>query len=343
MQFQDYYQTLGVARGASSEEIKKAYRKLALQWHPDRHAGEERKPAEERFKRISEAYEVLSDPEKRKLYDRFGENWQHGQEFTPPSGARTMRPEEFEEMFGGAGGFSDFFRSMFGQQFRDEFRGSRSRHPRFAERGADISAELAVPISLAVAGGKSTFTIPAEAPCPMCGGVGFVEQHVCPTCGGVGRVHRERKIELSIPKNARNGLVLRLKAMGEAGEGGAESGDLLLTLRLRSDERWKVDALDVEGEIAVAPWDAYLGCKTEAETPGGRVTVTIPPNTKSGKRLRLRGMGLLGEDEQRGDYQGIVRLALPERMSARQLELLRALRDESTVEPGASARGGDVR
>jgi DnaJ-class molecular chaperone len=343
MKFQDYYQTIGVPRGASAEEIKKAYRKLALQWHPDRHTGEQRKPAEERFKQISEAYEVLSDPEKRKLYDRFGANWQQGQEFTPPRGARTMRPEEFEEAFGGAGGFSDFFRSMFGQQFRDEFRGNKKRHPRFAERGADVSAELVVPVSLAVDGGKQSFTIPVEAPCPMCGGVGFVKEHVCPTCGGVGRVRRERTIELAIPKSARDGMVLRLKGMGESGDGGAENGDLLLTLRVHSDERWRVDGLDVEGEIAVAPWDAFLGCKTEAATPGGRATVTIPPSTPAGKRLRLRGMGLAGENGDRGDYQGVVRLVLPERMTARQTELLRELRDESAREKSAGARGSDSR
>jgi curved DNA-binding protein len=156
-------------------------------------------------------------------------------------------------------------------------------------------------------------------------------------------VRRERTIELAIPKNARDGLVLRLKGMGESGEGGAESGDLLLTLRVRSDERSRVDGLDFEGEIAVAPWDAYLGCKTEATTAGGRATVTIPPSTPGGKRLRLRGMGLAAENGGRGDYQGVVRLVLPEPLSARQAELLRELRDESAREPGAGIPGGDSR
>ncbi len=327
MKFQDYYQTLGVPRSASVEEIKKAYRKLALQWHPDRHAGDGRAAAEERFKSISEAYEVLSDPEKRKLYDRFGENWKHGQEFTPPRGARTMRPEEFEEMFGGAGGFSDFFRSMFGVQFRDSFGDRRGRARRGAERGSDVEAELAIPVGLAVEGGKSAFTIPATAPCSMCGGAGFVEDHVCPACGGLGRMRTERTIELAIPPAARDGMVLRLKGMGESGAGGASAGDLLVTLSLRSDERWQIDGLDVEGEIAVAPWDAHLGSKAEVATPGGIATVTIPPGTRAGKRLRLRGMGLAGDDGPRGDFYGVVRLVLPVPMNERQIELLRDLRD----------------
>ncbi|HZL98688.1 MAG TPA: DnaJ domain-containing protein, partial [Planctomycetota bacterium] len=179
MKFQDYYEVLGVPRAAGPEEIKKAYRKLALKWHPDRHKGASQKDAEERFKRISEAYEVLSDPEKRTRYDQFGQHWKHGQEFTPPPGAggrtRSMTPEEFEQLFGGsAGGFSDFFTSLFGDQFRQASARGEGRHRRFRMRGADVQAELPLSVGEALAGGKRRFELPTTTPCPRCGGVGFL-------------------------------------------------------------------------------------------------------------------------------------------------------------------------
>ncbi|MCA9003299.1 MAG: J domain-containing protein, partial [Planctomycetes bacterium] len=187
MKFQDYYQVLGVGRDAEADAIKKAYRKLALKWHPDRHQGAEGDPeAEEKFKRISEAYEVLSDPEKRKKYDRFGEHWQQGQDFEPGPGQRTMSREEFEAAFGGGGGFSDFFQSMFGGQFKEDVGGQPKRHARYHYRGADVRAELELPIGEALNGGKRSFTIPARVSCPACGGTGTMGQHVCPTCAGVG-------------------------------------------------------------------------------------------------------------------------------------------------------------
>ena len=154
MQFQDYYEVLGVARDASADDIKKAYRKLALKWHPDQHAGGEREEAEHRFKSISEAYEVLSDPEKRAPYDRFGENWEHGQEFQPGFGERTMSREEFEAAFGGGGGFSDFFQSMFGDQFRSDFGGRPGTQARYGHRGADARAELTLGMGDALRGGS---------------------------------------------------------------------------------------------------------------------------------------------------------------------------------------------
>ena len=144
MQFQDYYEVLGVPRDAQDADIKKAYRKLAMKWHPDRHEGDTREEAEQHFKRIAEANEVLSDPEKRKQYDAFGQNWKNGQEFTPQggAGARQMTPEEFEELFGNAGGFSEFFARSFGDSFRPSGgAGGGRQHARFRHRGADVRAE----------------------------------------------------------------------------------------------------------------------------------------------------------------------------------------------------------
>jgi len=336
LQFQDYYEALGLSRSATPDEIKKAYRQLALKWHPDRHKEGKRAEAEQRFKRISEAYEVLSDPEKRAKYDRFGEHWKQGEDFAPPPGTRTASPEEFERAFGGHGSFSDFFASLFGDGMRRDFGGERT-HARFRQRGADVRAELALSVTQAVQRGKSSFAIPAQSTCPRCGGVGFVGgsagtgsaggergEHVCPTCGGVGTVHREKRIELTIPEGVRDGLELRLKGLGEPGEGGT-SGDLYLTLRLVSDASYRVSGSDLEADLAVAPWDAFLGTRAEVRTAVGLATVTIPPETPAGTRLRLRGQGLASAEGGRGDLFAVVRLVLPPNLSARQKELLREL------------------
>jgi curved DNA-binding protein len=191
MKFQDYYEVLGVARNASEDEIKKAYTKLALKWHPDRHQGADRAEAEAKFKQVNEAKEVLLDPEKRKKYDRFGEQWEHGQEFQPQG--RRVSPGEFGQVFGD-GGFSDFFASMFGDDMAERF----ARRPR-RTRGADVNAELTLSISEAIAGGKRTFSLGTVSTCPACEGLGeFDDGHVCPTCAGLGRVRGQKTVELAI-------------------------------------------------------------------------------------------------------------------------------------------------
>ena len=327
MKFQDYYETLSVPRTASAEDIKRSYRKLALKWHPDRHKPETRKEAEERFKRISEAYEVLSDPEKRKQYDQFGEHWKQGQEFTPPpgaGGARHVSPEEFARMFGGGagGGFSDFFTNLFGDQFEREVGGGPRRHARFRERGADVQAELQLAVSDALAGGKRRFEIPATAPCPRCGGAGFLGEHVCPTCMGVGSVQQRRTVELALPRPLRDGQTLRLRGLGEPGEGGGEAGDLLLTLRLQSDATFRTDGADIEADLPLAPWKALAGARVDVRTPDGSVTLNVPPGTRAGTKLRIRGRGLDDGHGGRGNFYAVVRLALPETLTPEQRELL---------------------
>jgi curved DNA-binding protein len=337
VQFQDYYETLGVARDASPDAIKKAYRKLAMKWHPDRHAEGERGRAEAEFKRVSEAYEVLSDPEKRERYDRFGENWQQGQEFTPPAGARRMSREEFERAFGGfggSGGFSDFFAEMFGDQFRSDFSGPR-RHARYRHRSADVQAELAIGVGDLARGGKSAFEVPTRSSCPQCGGVGFLEEHVCPVCAGLGRVTGSKRVELKIPENARDGMVLRLRGLGEPGVEGGEAGDLHLTLRVVSDELYRLRDGDVEADLDVAPWEAVFGTKVEVQTPRSKVVATVPPGTRAGTRLRLRGQGLGG-----GDFHLVVRLVLPEPLTERQRELLRELASGAETVAGGVRRPG---
>ena len=343
MKFQDYYEVLGVTRTASPDEIRKAYRKLALQWHPDRHKGAAQRDAEERFKRISEAYEVLSDPENRKRYDQFGEHWKHGQEFTPPPGAgggrtRTMTPEEFERMFGGAaGGFSDFFTGMFGDRFQ-RASGGGGRHQRFRMRGADVQAELELSVREALAGGRRGFELPTTAPCPRCGGTGFLGEHVCPTCMGVGQVRGRKTVEVAIPRSLRDGQTLRLRGLGEPGDNGGPEGDLLLTVRLASDDVYRIDGADVYADVPVAPWEALSGTKVDVRTPDGVITLTVPPGTRAGQKLRLRGKALDDGEGGRGDFYAVIRLALPDVLNERQRQLIQEL-----SKAGPSLVGGGAR
>jgi len=339
VKFQDYYQVLGVARDADADAVKKAYRSLALKWHPDRHKEGEREQAEARFKRINEAYEVLSDPDKRKRYDRFGENWQQGEDFDPGAENVRMTPEEFEARFG-SGGFSELFESLFGDQFSRGFRqaGGREHHARFRHRGADVRAELNLTVSDAVAGGKRRFDIPATKTCSTCAGVGFVGQHVCPACAGVGRVHDRKTIDLTIPANIRDGLSVRLKGMGEPGEQGGEAGDFFITFRLASDDVYRIAGTTIEADLPLAPWEALAGTKVAVRTPGGAVHVTIPAGTRAGKRLRLRGKGLIQPSGKRGEFFVVVRLALPAWLSDEQKRLLR-----EAGEKGASRVVGGAR
>lgn len=335
MKFQDYYEILGVARDASADDIKKAYRKLAMKWHPDRHQGDDRAAAEEKFKRINEAKEVLTDPEKRAKYDRFGKNWQHGQDFTPPGGAgwRTVSPDDFEQMFGGSG-FSDFFASMFGEDIMS--RVGRKRKP---ARGADVQAELRLSISDAIKGGAREFSLGTIQDCELCGGSGVLDQdHACPACGGLGRVNGRKTVELKIPKDVRDGMTLRLRGLGEAGERGGSTGDLYLTVRLDSDSVYQKRGADIIADVPIAPWEAIEGAKVDVRTLDGTVTLTVPPETRSGDRLRLRGLGLRRDDGSRGDLYANIRHALPEDLSDQQKELLKQAKQAGPTKVQGGAR-----
>jgi curved DNA-binding protein len=336
MKFQDYYEVLGSKRDADAAAIKKAYRRLALEWHPDRHPEGKKAAAEIKFKQIGEAYEVLSDPEKRAKYDRFGENWEHGQEFEPQSGQRSMTREEFEQAFGGSGGFSDFFQENFGGEFRQGFQGGAKRHARYQYRGADVRAEIHLTVSEAIAGGKRSFVVPARVSCPRCGGTGFLDKHVCPSCASVGYVHKNETVELKIPVDVRDGMKLRLKGLGEPGEGGGDRGDLHLVLRLDDDERNRLVKGELEVRVTVAPWEAFSGAKLDVRTARGTVALKIPPGSRTGKRLRLRGQGFALKGGGYGNCYAQLELDLPAKLSARQEELLRQLSD-AEVQPGGSA------
>lgn len=341
VKFQDYYKVLGVPRDADPADIKKVYRKLALKWHPDTYSGDAPQDAEVQFKRISEAYEVLSDPEKRAKYDQFGEHWEHGQSFEPGPGQSTMSAEDFEAAFGGSAGFSDFFKSLFGDQFRQDFAGGPHQHQRYQFRGADVRAELHLPISDAIRGGKRSLVVPARSSCQSCGGTGFVGQHLCPTCAGVGQIQKSLPIDLNLPADIRDGMKLRLKGLGEAGAGQGESGDLHLTLRLENDATYRLEGRELEARVHIAPWEAIDGTKIDVRTARGLVALKIPPDSRTGNRLRLRGQGLSDGKGGHGDCVVLLEMNLPKELSERQRELLDLLGKESPSTVLGGAREGE--
>ena len=313
VRFRDYYEVLGVPRTASADEIKRAYRKLARKRHPDLQPVAERAKASEAFKEINEAYEVLSDKEKRAKYDALGTNWKSGQDFTPPPGGgvewRTENGDQWEDI----GGFSDFFASIFGNQrdggARGRTSGTRRGGLRMEIPGSDVEAELPVTVEDLMRGGKRRITI------------------------------GNRGLDVDIPIGVRDGTVLRLGGQGEKGTNGAPPGDLFLRLRLSPHPRYRVDGDDLEMDLPLWPWQAVLGAEVRVDTPEGPVTLKIPPGTQSGARLRLRGRGLSRRNGTRGDLYALVRIVVSEKPSPAEREAYEALKRSASRPADRPAEG----
>lgn len=322
MDFHDYYDTLGVAKSATPEEIQRAYKKLARKLHPD----VDREPgAEDRFKKLGEAYEVLKDPDKREKYDRFGQAWKqaqaHGGGAQPgwekvrveygPGFDRDFGDAEdfgslFEELFGagfGAGGASPF-----GGGFRFETGGRRG--VRRARRGSDVEAEVEVSLEEAARGGKRQLTLSD------------------PTTGA------RQTFEVAIPPGIRSGKRLRLSGKGGEGAGGGPTGDLLLRVKVLPHPRFRLDGDRMSVDLRVAPWEAALGAEAEVPTLDGSERVRIPPGTSSGAKIRLRGKGFPEPGGKgRGDLYAEVSVAVPKQLSDRERELFEELAKESGFRP----------
>jgi curved DNA-binding protein len=340
VQFRDYYEVLGVPKTATEDEIKSAYRKLARKYHPDVNPGD--KSAEEKFKELNEAYEVLSDPDKRKKYDALGPNWKAGEEFRPPPGWEGVNVQygDFGDMFGGggsAGGFSDFFESLFGGRRRTGRRGAG-----FAMRGQDVEAEIPLTLEEAHRGGKRTITLQVTEPCPTCRGTGSKDgKTVCPTCRGAGVIRRPKSIEVTIPPGVRDGSVIRLTGQGEPGANGAPAGDLFLRVRLQPHRLFSVVGdSDVQIELPVAPWEPALGAKVQVPTLDGPVELKIPPGAQGGQRLRLRGRGLNRRGGGRGDQYVKLKIVIPPKLGPKEKELFEKLAAESRFNPRELMGGG---
>jgi DnaJ-class molecular chaperone len=339
VKFHDYYKTLGVDRAATTDDIKKAYRKLARKYHPDVNPND--KSAEDKFKEISEAYEVLSDVEKRKRYDQLGANWKAGADFTPPPGWAPWEGVRVEygdigDIFGaasaggpgGVGDFSDFFETLFGAR-----RGGPRGGP-FAMRGRDVEAEMEISLEDAHRGATRAITIQAATPCPTCNGSGAAENKPCPTCHGAGAVRRPRTLDVNIPAGVRDGSVIRLAGQGEPGMGAAPAGDILLRLRLKPHRLFTVtSAGDVQIDLPVAPWETTLGARVNVPTLDGMVEMSIPAGAQGGQRLRLRGQGLTRRGGGRGDEYVRLKIVTPPKPTEKEKALFKQLAAESRFNP----------
>jgi curved DNA-binding protein len=285
MKYKDYYETLGLERSASQEDVKRSYRKLARKYHPDvsKHTD-----AEDRFKELGEAYHVLKDPEKRAAYDRLGSEWRNGQDFQPPPNW----DEGFE--FRGAGNeaaeqadFHDLFEKMFG--------GARGAHPRqrpFDVRGEDHHAKVLIDLEDSYRGAQRSISLQMPV----------IDEH--------GHVSLEtRTLNVSIPKGIRAGQHLRLSGQGAAGAMPGTAGDLYLEIAFREHPPFRVDGRDVSLELPVAPWEAGLGAQVTVPTPDGSVEMTVPADCAGGRRLRLKGKGIPGNPP--GDLYVILNIVLP--------------------------------
>jgi len=294
MEYKDYYKIMGLARDAAPEDIKRAYRKLSRQFHPDI---SKEKNAEARFKEIGEAYEVLKDPEKRAAYDQLGANWKAGQDFRPPPQWNTGAERAgrgFEREFGSgaagaSGDYSDFFETLFRQGFASQGAGRAGGH---SAKGRDHHAKIQIDLEDAYHG--ATRTVNLQVPEMDSRGHTAMHQH---------------QITFNIPKGVRVGQRIRLAGQGAPGAGGGEAGDLYLEVAFSPHRLYRVEKHDVYMDLPVAPWEAALGAQIEVPTPAGRVELKIPANSSTGGKLRLKGRGLPGTTP--GDFYFVLQVALP--------------------------------
>ncbi len=322
MDYKDYYQILGVSRTASDKEIKKAYKQLARQHHPDLNDGD--KKAEAKFQDINEAYEVLGDSEKRAKYDRFGHQWKHAQAGGRPGGGGggfdfDFSGFDFGAGGGGAGGFSSFFEQMFGGGGGHGHR-SRSR----SSKGKNANADVEVTLEEAFTGSTRTLSLSQTRPCASCGGMGVSGQGTCPTCRGAGQAATEKRIEVKIPAGVSEGSKIRVRGEGDPGRNGGPPGDLYLNVKLRKHPAYEVKGQDLYCDAQVPFYRAALGGKIEVTTLKGKVDLKIPPATQGGKLFRLSGLGLPGMGGKKdGNLYVKVVLTLPEAIDEEMDELYR--------------------
>ena len=304
VQFRDYYETLGVSKTANEDEIRSAFRKLARKYHPD--VAKDKKTAEEKFKQINEAYEVLSDPEKRRKYDQLGEDWNQPGGFQPPPQWGGGQPGGFgggggedggvEFEFGGTG-FSDFFEAFFGGgRGRSAFGGFGQRET-MAERGNDVEADIMVTLEEALHGSTRQVSLRRAGS------------------------KKTETYQVKIPRGVREGQRIRLAGQGEAGERGGKSGDLFLRVRLARHPDFSVEGSDLVHEVKIAPWQAVLGDHLSVPTLEGNARLKLPPGTQGGQRFRLRERGLPGVSGQRGDLYVVMQIALPKKLTEREREI----------------------
>lgn len=308
MEFKDYYKIMGVARDATQDEIKRAYRKLARKYHPD---VSKEPDAEERFKELGEANEVLKDTEKRAAYDQLGANYQGGQTFTPPPDWNTGFEYSGRSTAGGdAADYSDFFASMFGRDFNVGGAGRASPHA----KGEDHHAKILIDLEDSYHGATRTITLRVPA---------------MDAQGHVGT--KERVLNVTIPKGIRECQHIRLSGQGSAGSAAGKAGDLYLEIEFRPHPLYRVDGRDLYLDLPVAPWEAALGATVKVPTLGGIVELKIPEGSTAGRKMRLKARGIPSNPP--GDCYVILSIALPPAQTEAAKELYRKMAHELAFNP----------
>jgi DnaJ-class molecular chaperone len=325
MAVKDFYDTLGVKRGASEKEVRSAYRKLARKYHPDVNPGD--KTAEARFKEINNAYEVLSDADKRRKYDKYGANWEHADQIEEMQRSRGNGGARRYYSGGNGGGFQQFdlndlgdLGGVFGQFF------GRGGARTMSRRGADAQHPVEVTLEEAYHGTTRTLQLMGTEPCPTCGGAGEIAGATCHVCGGYGQVEKPRRLEVKIPAGVASGSKVRIAGEGQPGMAGGKQGDLLLVVSVRPHNRFERKGDDLYEDVDVPLTTAVLGGETEVPTMTGKVMLKVPAMTQNGRAFKLTGLGMprLGKDG-RGDLHARVRVRLPAELSEEQKSLFEQL------------------
>jgi molecular chaperone DnaJ len=319
----DYYQILGVSRNASEKEIKQAYRRLARKHHPDLNPGD--KSAEAKFKEINAAYEVLSNPEKRKKYDQFGEQWEYAEQFAKSGGQERVRWDfnrggtTFE--YGDMSEFGDIFSSLFGDS------GIGSRMKRGLQRGQDIESPIEVILEEAYHGSTRVIQLQTVEPCTACGGTGRVGNRVCTICNGAGGKVIPKRLEVKIPAGVRDGSRIRIAGGGGPSRAGGNQGDLYLVVKVLLHKLFERKGDDLYTEVSVPLATAMLGGEVGFPTLNGNLSLKIPPETQNGKVFRLAGKGMpkLGNSDY-GNMLAKVKVVLPTNLTEEERKLFERLR-----------------
>lgn len=333
-----YYDVLGVSRTATQDEIKKAYRRLARQYHPDLHTGSRKADMEKRFKELNEANEVVGDPENRKKYDQYGPRWREAEAFER---ARREAGAGMGTGMGGGGGFSGFTAGE-GQDFGDLFEslfgqgaGAQAGFRGFAMPGADLEASASVTLREVLTGVTRRVELAEPVPCRTCGGTGRVSNRPCPSCGGTGTQVEPRTIEVKIPAGVQDGVLLRVPGKGEVGSRGGKRGNLYLRVHIEPHRIFRRHGDDLHVMLPVWPWEAALGAEIVAPTLTDQVRVKIPPGSRSGSKLRLKGKGLPTPAGGHGDQYLIVQIIIPASMSDEERKLYEQLSRAPHPDPRA--------
>lgn len=325
----DYYQILGISKSASADDIKKAYRRLARQFHPDLHSGSKKSEMEKKFKELNAAHEVLSDPDKRKKYDQYGAGWEQADAYDQARRQGGAPGGRGPETPFGAESFSDIFENLF------KGRGRAGNSRGFAVQGEDLETEVQLTLAEVFSGVTKRVTLQESVPCAICHGSGAFHGRPCPTCQGHGATLHPTTIEVRIPAGVQDGTRVRVAGKGQAGANGGRPGDLYLRVMIAPDPIFSRQGSDIHVSLPVFPWEAALGSDVMAPTLMEPVRVKVPPGSRADSKLRLKGKGLPAAAGGHGDLFLTIQIVMPPSSTGEECKLYDQLRAIPHQDPRA--------